>query len=107
MSEEKEKKLSTERSDLVKKIGISEQRKMKARNQAVRSIWSGFAVFGLIGWSVTVPTLLGVMLGIWLDNNYPMERSWTLMLLVIGLFIGCMNAWHWIAEENRDMHKED
>jgi ATP synthase protein I len=42
---------------------------------------------------VVVPTLLGTALGIWLDNHNPGTHSWTLMLLVIGLVIGCLNAW--------------
>ena len=40
---------------------------------------------GLIGWSVTVPTLIGAALGIWVDKHYPSTYSWTLMLLLVGL----------------------
>ncbi len=54
---------------------------------------------GLIGWSVTVPTLLGAVLGIWVDKHYPSSLSWTLMLLLLGLIVGCANAWHWVASE--------
>ena len=38
-------------------------RKLKARLGAKRSIWFGLGTSGLIGWSVTVPTLLGAGLG--------------------------------------------
>jgi len=61
---------------------------------------------GLIGWSVVVPTLAGVALGIWLDKHHPGGHSWTLMLLVIGLAIGCLNAWHWVARENKEIGEE-
>ena len=58
-------------------------------------------MMGLIGWSVVVPTLLGAALGLWLDMRYPGTHSWTLALLVAGLVIGCLNAWHWVAKETR------
>ena len=28
------------------------------------------------------------------------------MLLVIGLIVGCLNAWHWVAEQERAMREE-
>ena len=28
------------------------------------------------------------------------------MLLVIGLVIGCLNAWYWMAKEDKEMHDE-
>ena len=107
MNENEEHKLSVDETPLSKKIGVQEYRKLKAKKRAVRNIWSGFAVFGLVGWSVAIPMIIGIMLGVWLDNYYQGERSWTLMLLFAGLFIGCLNAWHWVAEENRNMHNED
>jgi ATP synthase protein I len=63
-------------------------------------------MFGVIGWSVTVPTLLGAMLGLWLDRHHPGAHSWTLALLVAGLILGCANAWHWISDQNAAIHKE-
>ncbi|MCB1278861.1 AtpZ/AtpI family protein, partial [Prosthecobacter sp.] len=80
---------------------------LKAQRKGVQSIWFGFGMFGLIGWSVVVPTLLGAALGIWLDDHHPGTHSWTLSLLVIGLFVGCLNAWHWVAKENQKMHDDD
>ncbi len=44
---------------------------------------------GLIGWSVA-----GAALGLWLDEHHPSGHSWTLALLMAGLMIGCLNAWH-------------
>lgn len=82
-------------------IGRQERRKIQAQRGKSRSIWFGFAMFGLIGWSVAVPTLLGIALGIWIDKHYPSPRSWTLMLLMIGLIIGCLNAWYWVKKEQQ------
>ena len=77
-------------------------RKLKAKQ--IVTIWSGLGMMGLVGWSVVVPTLLGAVLGIWLDKHYPGVHSWTLALLIAGLAIGCLNAWHWVVKENREIH---
>jgi ATP synthase protein I len=41
------------------------------------------------------------------DRHYPSTYSWTLMLLLMGLIIGCFNAWHWVDSEFKEMQKED
>jgi ATP synthase protein I len=89
-----------------RRVGAEEARKLKAQRRANQSIWFGFGMSGLIGWSVTVPTLLGAGLGLWIDKHHPSTHSWTLMLLVIGLVIGCWNAWHWVAKEEKKMREE-
>jgi ATP synthase protein I len=85
------------------KIGAKAARKLAARRSGARGVWFGLGMMGLVGWSVAVPTLLGVALGLWLDKRYAGSHSFTLMLLVIGLTIGCLNAWHWVAKEDEAM----
>jgi ATP synthase protein I len=63
-------------------------------------------MMGLIGWSVVLPTLAGAAFGMWLDKRHPGEHSWTLGLLVAGLVLGCFNAWHWVAKEEKEMGDE-
>jgi ATP synthase protein I len=87
-------------------VGTKAARKLKARRHSAQGVWFGLGMMGLIGWSVTVPTLLGAALGIWLDNHHPGRHSWTLTLLIIGLVIGCLNAWHWVAKEDKEMREE-
>jgi ATP synthase protein I len=41
-----------------------------------------------------------------LDNHHPGKHPWTLALLVVGLAVGCLNAWHWVAKEDKAMHDE-
>ena len=59
-------------------------------------------MFGLVGWSVALPTVLFIALGAWIDSRFPSRHSWTLMLLFVGVVIGCLNAWFWIKRESRD-----
>jgi ATP synthase protein I len=87
---------------LAEQVGAKAERKLKARN-STQDVWFGLGMMGLIGWSVTVPTLLGAALGIWLDKHHPGKHPFTLALLVAGLGIGCLNAWHWVAKEERAM----
>lgn len=87
-------------------IGPKAARKLKARRRSSPGVWSGLGMMGLIGWSVAIPTLLGAALGIWLDQNHPGGRSWTLALLVAGLTLGCLNAWLWVSKEDDAMRKE-
>lgn len=56
-------------------------------------------MMGLVGWAVAVPTLLGATLGMWIDRRWPGHYSWTLMLLLGGILLGCWNAWYWVARE--------
>ena len=89
-----------------RQIEIKAARKLKAQRAGIQRPWFGLGMFGVIGWSVTVPTLLGAMLGLWLDRHHPGAHSWTLALLVAGLILGCANAWHWMSGQNAAIHAE-
>jgi ATP synthase protein I len=106
MNDEPPTKPSKSEATLAGQVGAKAARKLKARRNAAPGVWFGLGMMGLIGWSVVVPTLLGAALGLWLDKHHPGTRSWTLALLVGGLAIGCLNAWHWVAREDREMREE-
>lgn len=80
-------------------VGRKAVRKLRARREKGESVWFWLGMFGLVGWSVAVPTLIGVAFGVWLDGKWPGEVSWTLTFLLAGVFLGCWNAWHWIQRE--------
>jgi len=86
-------------------VGEKEKRILNAQKENKRSIWLGFGMFGMVGWSVAGPTVAGAALGYWLDRKYPQSFSWTLTLLLAGLVIGSAVAWTWVAKENEAMHK--
>ncbi len=86
-------------------VGAKAARKLKARRDPALGVWFGLGMMGLIGWSVVVPTLLGTALGFWLDKNHSGKHSWTLAMLVAGLAIGCLNAWHWVTKEDKAMRE--
>jgi len=82
-------------------IGRKVERKLKARGERHRGIWFGLGMFGLVGWAVAIPTLLGILLGLWLDDLLPGRVSWTLTLLFLGIVLGCVNAWYWVKRESQ------
>jgi len=90
-----------------KKIGEKERQKLKSLRKGKESVWSGLGMFGMVGWSVAVPTLLGTMLGIWLDKSEPQSFSWTLTFLAAGIFIGCLIAWFWVSKEDKEITKNN
>jgi ATP synthase protein I len=92
-------------STLAAQIGAKAARKLKARS-STQGVWFGLGMMGLVGWSVVVPTLLGTGLGLWLDQHHPGKHAWTLAFLVVGLAIGCANAWYWVTKEEKAMRED-
>lgn len=83
-----------------RQIRTKSDRKLKARKEP-KNIWFGLGMFGMVGWSVAIPSMLGIGLGVWLDTHIESKYSWTLMLLVVGVALGCLNAWYWISKESQ------
>ena len=85
---------------LLRAVARQEARKLKARRErGRRSLWFGLGLMGVVGWSVALPTVLGVLAGHWLDAHYPGPLSWSLTLLVLGAAIGGLNAWRWLRRQ--------
>lgn len=94
--------MTDDRRDRAEAIARKAARKEAARERGEgRGLWFGFGMFGLVGWAVAVPTLIGVALGAWLDRKAPAGFSWTLALLLGGVALGCLNAWWWVSRESR------
>ncbi|NQT82267.1 AtpZ/AtpI family protein [bacterium] len=71
----------------------------KGRREKGQSFWRYVGLIGAVGWSVVVPMALGVLLGLWLDRKFQTGSRWTLALLLLGLSVGCLNAWRTITKE--------
>ncbi|GIW94244.1 MAG: hypothetical protein KatS3mg110_2285 [Pirellulaceae bacterium] len=80
-------------------IERKERRKLKARRERSRSVWYHLGMFGLVGWSVALPTVAGTALGLWLEHHWKASFSWTLVGMGAGLAIGCCTAWYWVKRE--------
>lgn len=77
------------------------QRRERARRRGTDNIWSWMGMFGLVGWTVAIPTLLGLALGVFVDNRVESSISFAITFLVVGVAIGAATAWYWVREESR------
>jgi ATP synthase protein I len=87
---------------MVHQVGLRTARMKRRSRQPYLRAWRAVATIGLIGWSVVLPMLAGIAVGSWIDSRWPSRFSWTLMLLVGGLGMGCMSAWNRIRDEQED-----
>lgn len=71
----------------------------QGRREKGQSFWSYVGLIGAVGWSVVVPMLLGMVLGRLMDAKLETTYEWTLGLLVLGLAVGCYNAWRMVTKE--------
>lgn len=94
------------RRDFSEEVGKKETRKIRGRRRKKESVWFGLGMFGLVGWAVAIPTLIGVAVGIYLDTRWPSPISWTLICLFIGVVLGCLNAWYWVKKERSKIERE-
>lgn len=100
---DKKPRSSQERRQVIKRrltrqVVRKEALRIKGINGPDQSVWFGLGMFGVVGWSVAIPTLIGTALGIWIDHTWPSQFSWTLMLLIAGVMAGCLNAWYWVRK---------
>ena len=79
------------------KLGQAVRKRQERREfwqrEGERSLGQNLAMIGALGWTIVVPTLLGIFAGRWLDQTFHSGIFWTLGLLVAGLAAGCTFAW--------------
>ena len=88
-----------DREKLSDAVKIRQERCERWEREGERSIGQNLAMIGVLGWTIVLPTLLGLFAGRWLDRQFSLGIFWTLSLLVVGLTVGCALAW-------RRMHGE-
>ena len=72
------------------------QKAEKQRNKENRQVVFKAALLSAYGWQLAIPVLLGITLGILLDNTLPIEHfSWLLGFVLLGVAIGFYNATQW------------
>lgn len=94
------------RPDLDEQVAQKEARRLRARRRKDGGLWFGLGAFGMVGWSIAIPTIAGIAIGVWIDSSFPSQISWTLTLLVAGLAIGCLSAWRWVNAERSSIESE-
>lgn len=88
-------------------IRRSAERMKQARNSPGASPLRGLGAFGIVGWSVAVPTVGGAFLGLWLNRVAPQEFSWPIALILGGVVVGAIISWSWINKEGPDQKGDE
>lgn len=94
--------MTDQRDSASKEIDRRARLMKAARDKPGRSPLRGLGTFGMIGWSIAVPTVGGAFLGLWLDRVAPQEFSWPIALILGGTALGAIIAWRWVEKEGRD-----
>lgn len=86
---------------MLDRISKDASKKIHAKKEG-KDIMFGLGVFGIVGFSIAIPTLLGILLGTYVDRRTDSSVSYTITFLFAGLVIGCINAWRWVKETSED-----
>ena len=90
-----------------KEIARKERKRLSSLDHPEPPVWFGLGTFGVVGWSVAIPTIAGIALGMWIDRSFPSRYSWTLILLPLGIMAGCFTAWGWLSRQRREIHEHE
>ena len=90
--EEFKKQLNKTVHQLIKKAD-------KRLNKESKTVVYKAALLSAYGWQLAIPVLLGIMLGILLDDVFPIRHfSWILNLILLGFVVGFYNATQWMKK---------
>ena len=88
-------------------IRRSAERLQRSRRAPGASPLRGLGVFGMIGWSIAVPTVGGAFLGLWLNKVAPQSFSWPIALILGGTVVGGIIAWTWVSKETQSQNEQN
>lgn len=88
-------------------VAKKEALKMKAIRHQDETVWFGLGMFGIVGWAVAIPTLIGIAIGLWVDRTWPSQYSWALMFLIAGVLLGSLNATYWVRRVRSKIIEDD
>ncbi|MFM0290945.1 AtpZ/AtpI family protein [Paraburkholderia megapolitana] len=81
-------------------------RAREARDDPEPTPGGRLAQIGILGWSIVVPTLLGLVAGHWLDRYFGTGVFFAAPLLMIGAATGLWSAWKWMHRQIRSPHRD-
>ncbi len=81
---------------LVKAAKRGAERDERGREMEEPSVGRSLAQIGVLGWMIVTPTVIGLLVGRWLDHILDSDMFWTASLLVAGFALGGWSAWKWM-----------
>ena len=93
-----------EQGKFLRAIGGKAKRKLRLRRMKDMTLLGGLGQMGLVGWSIALPSLIGVFLGWLIDKRLGHgHHSWTLPLFIVGLGVGCISVLFWACKEYKEI----
>lgn len=80
-------------------VRLREERRERWEREGERSLWQNLSMIGALGWLIVVPTLIGVLIGRWLDHRFETGIFFSGALIFLGITIGCYLAWQRVKKE--------
>lgn len=80
-------------------VRLREERHERWKKEGERSLWQNLSMIGALGWLIVIPTLIGVLVGRWLDHNFGTGIFFSGALIFLGIVIGCYLAWQRVKKE--------
>ncbi len=74
-------------------------RDAQGRDNPEPSLGTRFGQIGILGWTIVVPTLVGLFVGRWLDRTFDTGVFFSGPLLMIGVAFGFWSAWRWMHKQ--------
>lgn len=74
-------------------VRLRQKRAERWKEEGERPLWQNLSMIGALGWLIVTPTLLGVLLGRWLDNRFDTGIFFSGALIFVGVSIGSYLAW--------------
>ena len=82
-----------ERHDLGNAVEKRSERRRRWEREGERPLARNLAMIGSLGWLIVTPTLIGVLVGRWLDGVFDTGITFAAALLFLGAAIGLWLAW--------------
>lgn len=80
-------------------IRLREERRERWKKEGERSLWQNLSMIGALGWLIVIPTLIGVLVGRWLDQHFRTGIFFSGALIFLGIVIGCYLGWQRVKKE--------
>ena len=78
---------------------LREERRQRWEKEGERSLWQNLSMIGALGWLIVTPTLIGVLVGRWLDRRFDTDIFFSGALIFLGVAFGCYLAWQRVNKE--------
>lgn len=81
-------------------------RAARGRAEPEPSLGSRLGQIGILGWTIVLPTLAGLVIGRELDRLFATRVFFSAPLLMLGAAAGLWFAWKWMHRQQRSQHDD-